>query len=84
MERLKNIGIIPINRGVLFLLYGDLKRPDEKISELEQKGLIIRVKRDLYIVSSKVHNQKNSNKLVANHLYRLSYIINPIIKIIAE
>jgi len=74
MERLENIGIIPINRDILFSLYGDLKRPDEKVSELEQKGLIIRVKRDLYIVSTKVHNQKISSELVANHLYRPSYI----------
>ena len=74
MERLRNIGIIPINKDVLYSLYGDLKRPDEKVSELEQKGFIIRVKRDLYVVSSKVHGQEISSELVANHLYRPSYI----------
>jgi predicted transcriptional regulator of viral defense system len=74
MERLRNIGIIPINKDILYSLYGDLKRPDGKVSELEQKGLIIRVKRNLYVVSPKVHHQEISNELVANHLYGPSYI----------
>ena len=74
MERLKNIGIIPINKDILYSLYSDLKRPDVKISELERKGLIIRVKRDLYVVSPKVHHQEISSELVANHLYGPSYI----------
>jgi len=74
MERLKNIGVIPINKDVLYSLYGNLKRPDEKIAKLERKGLIIRVKRDLYVVSSKVHNKEISSELVANHLYGPSYI----------
>jgi predicted transcriptional regulator of viral defense system len=55
-------------------LYNDLKRPDVKIPELERKGLLIRIKRDLYVVSPTVHNQKISSELVANHLYGPSYI----------
>jgi hypothetical protein len=74
MERLKKLGIIPINKDILYSLYGDLKRPDEKVSELERKGLVIRVKRNLYVVSPKVHNQKISTELVANHLYGPSYV----------
>jgi predicted transcriptional regulator of viral defense system len=74
MERLRNIGVIPINKDILYSLYSDLKRPDEKISELKQKELIIRVKRDLYVVSPKIHNQEISRELVANHLYGPSYI----------
>ena len=74
MERLRKIGVIPINKDILYSLYGDLKRPDEKVSELERKGLIIRVKRDLYVVSPKVHHREISSELVANHLYRPSYI----------
>jgi predicted transcriptional regulator of viral defense system len=74
MERLKNIGLIPINKDILFSLYGELKRPDEKVSELERKGLIIRGKRNLYVVAPKVHNQEISRELVANHLYGPSYV----------
>ena len=74
MEQLKKISVIPINKDVLFSLYSDLKRPDRKIPELERKGLIIRVKRDLYVVSPKVHHQDISSELVANHLYGPSYV----------
>ena len=74
MERLRNIGVIPINKDVLYSLFSDLKRPDEKASELERKELIIRIKRDLYVVSKKVHDQEISSELVANHLYGPSYI----------
>jgi hypothetical protein len=74
MERLRNIGVIPINKDILYSLYANLRRPDEKISELEQKGLIIRVKRNLYVVSPKVHHQEISRELVANHLYGPSYV----------
>jgi len=74
MEQLKNIGVIPINKDILYSLYNDLKRPDEKISELERKGLIVRVIRNSYVVSPKVHQQEISRELLANHLYRPSYI----------
>lgn len=74
MERLKNIGVIPINKDILYSLYSDLKRPDEKVSQLEKKELIIRIKRDLYVVSPKVHHLLLSRELVANHLYGPSYV----------
>ena len=74
MQQLKDIGVIPINKDVLYSLYNDQKRPDRKIPELEQKELIIRVIRNLYVVSPKVHNLEISTELVANHLYRPSYI----------
>ncbi|GHT33233.1 hypothetical protein FACS189434_06840 [Bacteroidia bacterium] len=74
MEVLKNLGIIPVNTDILYSLYSDLNNPDKKLSELERKGLIIRVKRNLYVVSPKVHNQEISTELVANHLYSSSYV----------
>ena len=74
MERLKKIGIIPVNKDVLYSLYSDLKQPKDKISDLERKGFIIRIKRDLYVVSKKVHQQEISSELVANHLYSPSYV----------
>ena len=74
MDRLKNQGIIPVNTDILYSLYSNLHNPDKKLSELERKGLIIRIKRNLYVVSPKVHNQELSSELVANHLYGPSYI----------
>jgi predicted transcriptional regulator of viral defense system len=74
MERLKNLGIIPVNKDVLVSLYGSLKDPKKKLSEVERKGLIIRIKRDLYVVPQKVHSKEISRELVANHLYNPSYV----------
>ena len=74
MERLKKIGVIPVNKDILYSLYNDLKQPKDKISDLERNGLIIRIKRDLYVVSKKAHHQEISSELVANHLYGPSYV----------
>ena len=74
MERLKSLGVIPVNKDILYSLYGNLKFPENKIADLEQNGLIIRIKRNLYVVSPKVHHQEISRELVANHLYRPSYV----------
>jgi predicted transcriptional regulator of viral defense system len=74
MEQLKNIGVIPINKDILYSLYSDLKRPDVKVAELERKGVVIRVKRNLYVVLPKVHHQEISCELIANHIYNPSYV----------
>ena len=74
MERLKDLGVIPVNKDILCSLYSDLKFPENKIANLERDGLIIRIKRNLYVVSRKVHNQEISSELVANHLYGPSYV----------
>jgi hypothetical protein len=74
MENLKHLGVIPINKDILYSLYGNLKFPENKIADLERKGIIIRIKRGLYVVSKQIHNQEISRELVANHLYGPSYI----------
>ena len=74
MERLKGLGITPVNKDILFSLYRDLKFPENKIADLERNGLIIRIKRNLYVVSKNVHHQEISSELVANHLYGPSYV----------
>jgi hypothetical protein len=74
MERLTKLGIIPINTDILYSVYSNLNHPDKKVSELERKGLIIRVKRNLYVVSKRVHQQEISGELVANHLLGPSYV----------
>ena len=74
MERLKRLGVIPVNKDIFYSLYNDLKFPENKIADLERNGLIIRIKRNLYVVSQKVHHQEISTELVANHLYGPSYV----------
>lgn len=74
MDRLKKIGIIPIDKEVLYSQFDELKQPKDKITDLEKKGLVIRIKRDLYVVSKKVHHLELSRELIANHLYSPSYV----------
>ncbi|MDR2706537.1 MAG: hypothetical protein LBC02_12220 [Planctomycetaceae bacterium] len=74
MERLKKLGLIPVNNDILYSLFSNLKFPENKISDLERKGFLIRIKRDLYVVSKQVHQQEISRELIANHLYGPSYV----------
>ena len=70
MEILASIHNVPINSAVLKQSLPDLKYPRNKISDLEKSGVLIRLKKDVYI-------QKNldySRELIANHLYGISYV----------
>ncbi|MDR1199834.1 MAG: hypothetical protein LBK94_12630 [Prevotellaceae bacterium] len=60
--------------NLLYSLYGNLKFPENKLVDLERRGFIIKIKRSLYVVSGKIHNQEISSELVANHLYGPSYV----------
>lgn len=70
MNALDSLHNIPINSAVLKEFLGNLKYPKNKISNLEKKGELIRLKKDLYI------NSKTfiSKELIANHLYGVSYV----------
>lgn len=70
METLHLLGNIPVSSDVLRSLLSDLKYPQNKISDLEKSGELIRLKRDLYIYSKSAI----SKELIANHLYGASYI----------
>ncbi len=74
MKELKQFGIIPIDYNVLSNLLINHRSPKDKISRLEKKGDIIRLKKGLYIVSPEISQQKVSRELIANHLYGPSYI----------
>jgi uncharacterized protein YifN (PemK superfamily) len=74
MESLVHFGSIPVDFGTLAAYYGDLRFPKDKISALEKKGILIRLKKGFFVVSPEVHNQPISKELIANHLYGPSYI----------
>jgi predicted transcriptional regulator of viral defense system len=74
MKNLVNLGSIPIDFGTLAAFYPDFKYPKDKISALEKKGILIRLKKGFFVVSPKIHNQVISKELIANHLYGPSYI----------
>ena len=70
MEAVSLLNNIPVNSAVLKSFLSNLKYPNSKISNLEKGGVLVRIKRDLYV------NRKNviSKELIANHLYGVSYI----------
>jgi len=50
MKELKQFGVIPVDVGVLETIFDSYKHPQKKITSLEQKGSLIRLKRGLYVV----------------------------------
>ena len=74
MKSLEQFGLIPIDFAALAAYFNDYKFPKDKISNLEKKGDLIRLKKGSYVVSTKIHNQPISKELISNHLYGPSYI----------
>ena len=73
-KELKALGNVPVSMEVLQSLYKDYQSPNMHISMLEKKGLLIRLKRGLYVVSPEISGRELSIGLVANHLYGPSYV----------
>ena len=73
-KELKALSNVPIGIEVLQSLYKDYQSPNMHISMLEKKGLLIRLKRGLYVVSPEISGKELSVGLIANHLYGPSYV----------
>lgn len=73
MEKLKQLGIIPVDYALLSSIFSDYKYPRNKIANLEIEGKLIRLKRSLYVVSPDVSGKLLSTELIANHIYGPSY-----------
>ena len=83
-RQLNEIGTIPVTTSIIESLYPELKSADKKVTWLEKQGIIIRLKRGLYVInpeysgktlSSELNSGKTlSSELIANHLYTPSYI----------
>jgi len=65
---------VPVGMEVLQSMYKDYQSPNMHISMLEKKGLLIRLKRGLYVVSPEISDKELSVGLIANHLYGPSYV----------
>lgn len=68
------MGNVPVGIEVLQSLYGNYRSPNMRITTLEKQGLLIRLKRGLYVVSPEISGRELSVGLVANHLYGPSYV----------
>ena len=74
MNSLLDFGIIPIDYTSLRSIYPVHKSLNDKISDLEKQGTIIRLKRGMYVLSPQVSKKHISTELIANHLYGPSYV----------
>ena len=71
---LLQFGNIPVRAGTLMTSFDGISAPGKKILALEKDGQLIRLKRDLYVVSSEVSGKPINACLCANHLYGPSYV----------
>ncbi len=74
MEKLRDFGIIPLRYGVISNLLQSYKYPKNKVTTMEKKGELIRLKKGLYVVSPEISKQNLSKNLISNHLYGPSYV----------
>lgn len=74
MNTLSDIGNIPVDFAFLKSIFPNYKSVNNKISELEKSGKIIRLKKGMYVVSSKESGKLLSMELIANHIYGPSYV----------
>jgi predicted transcriptional regulator of viral defense system len=64
----------PITKQILFDLLKDYRRPYDKINELVKQGMLIPVKRGIYVTGSYLKVANSEAFLLANHLLRPSYV----------
>lgn len=74
MTELRTYGSIPINLSTVNESVAEYRSPKDKISALEQQGILIRLKNGLYVVSNEITQENISLELIANQLYGPSYI----------
>ena len=64
----------PLTKQVILDILREYKRPYDKISELLKQGVLVLVKRGVYIPGPRVNISKPEPFLLANHMYGPSYI----------
>ncbi|KAA6349994.1 hypothetical protein EZS27_002610 [termite gut metagenome] len=74
MIDLEKFGNIPFNHAALLEMLPGYQSPNDKVSAMEKRGDIVRLKKGLYVVSDKISRKKISHELIANHLYGVSYV----------
>lgn len=73
-EAIKDYAEQPITRQIILDLLRDYKRPYDKISELVKQGILVLVRRGVYITGPKLNIPKPEPFLLANHLLGPSYV----------
>lgn len=67
--KLAKLGPIPFNHGTLLPLLKDYRRPNDKIAEWIKAGVLISLRRGLYVVGDAWRQGELCLPLISNHLY---------------
>ena len=67
--RLAEFGAVPVGHGTLLPLLAGYRRPNDKIAEWLRQGVLLPIKRGLYLVGPPWRREPVCLPLVANHLY---------------
>ena len=70
----KEIGNTPLTFTEVASLFPDIKSKHDKISAMEKKGDLIRLKQGWYVVNPNLTGQQVSEEVMANQIYGPSYI----------
>ena len=73
-EAIRDYAGQPITRQIILDLLKDYKRPYDKITDLLKKGLLVHVRRGMYIPGPKLNIATPEALLLANHLLGPSYV----------
>lgn len=73
-EAIQDYAEQPITKQALLDLLKDYKRPYDKITELGKQGLLVLVRRGVYIPGPNLNIAKPESLLLANHLLGPSYV----------
>lgn len=74
VRAIQNYAAQPLSHQVLLSILKDYKRPNDKVYELIKSGMLLSIKKGLYIAGPSVHSQKPEPFLIANHLLGPSYV----------
>jgi hypothetical protein len=71
---IQNYAAQPLTHQVLLSILKDYKRPNDKVYELLKSGMLLSIKKGLYIAGPSINSQKPEPFLIANHILGPSYI----------
>lgn len=74
LEAIRDYAEQPITKQVILDLLKDYKRPYDKITELVKQGILVLVRRGMYIPGPKLNIAQPEAFLLANHLLGPSYV----------
>jgi len=73
-DAIQNFSELPLTKQILLELLKKYKRPFDKIGELEKQGVLLQIKRGLYVPGPKLKISKPEPLLLANYLFGPSYV----------